>query len=80
MVSHCANPVCHEPFVYFRSGKIFAIPRKSGAAEHATIECFWLCQRCVQNLALEFHQGDHHPALVARHIVRESFQRVEYKL
>ena len=79
MVSHCANPGCREPFVYFRSGKLFAMPRRCGGAKHATVECFWLCERCSQDVALEFHQGEHHPALVARRIVADSFRRVEYK-
>jgi hypothetical protein len=79
VVSHCANPGCRAPFVYFRSGKLFAMPRRSGGAKHATVECFWLCERCSQDVALEFHQGEHHPALVARHMATESFQRFEYK-
>ncbi len=79
MVSHCANPGCHEPFLYFRNGKLFAVPRRS-SAEHATIECFWLCQRCAENLVLEIRQGDHHPALVTRHMAVGSFQQLECKL
>jgi hypothetical protein len=43
------------------------------------LPCFWLCERCSQDVALEFHQGEHHPALVARRIVADSFRRVEYK-
>ena len=80
MVSHCANPGCHEPFIYFRNGKLFAVPRRSGEAEHATIECFWLCQQCAENLALEFRQDGHHPALVTRHMAAGSLRQVEYKL
>jgi hypothetical protein len=67
VISECANPRCHEPFIYFRQGKIFAVPRAISAVTRATIEYFWLCQRCAQSMALEFHRGDHHPSLVSRH-------------
>jgi hypothetical protein len=77
MVSECANPGCHEPFVYFRSGRLFAVPRSEGPMAHATVECFWLCQRCAESMALEFcHSGDR-PALVFRHKVASSFQTAE---
>jgi len=67
VVSECANPRCHEPFIYFRQGKIFAVPRGISAVTRATIEYFWLCQRCAESMALEFHRGDHHPSLVSHH-------------
>jgi hypothetical protein len=66
VVSECANPRCHEPFVYFRQGKIFAVPRGLNEVTRATIEYFWLCQRCAESMALEFRQGDSHPSLVSR--------------
>ena len=65
MVSECANPRCHEPFIYFRQGKIFAVPRGISAVTRATIEYFWLCQRCAESMALEFRRGDQHPSLVS---------------
>ncbi|HSK45421.1 MAG TPA: hypothetical protein VLA83_16200 [Candidatus Binatia bacterium] len=74
MVSQCANPGCHEPFIYFRKGKLFAVPRGNGGDAHSSIECFWLCQRCAQSMALEFREGDQHPALVVRHAEAGSFQ------
>jgi hypothetical protein len=80
MVSQCANPGCQEPFIYYRSGKLFAVPRENGDTPHGTVECFWLCQRCAESMALEFHQGDERPALVARHAASSSFRQVEYKL
>ena len=64
MVSQCANPGCHEPFIYFRSGKLFAVPRGDNGGANATVECFWLCQRCAESMALEFREGDQHPELV----------------
>ena len=80
MVSQCANPGCHEPFIYFHSGKLFAVPRREGRVVRATIECFWLCQRCAESMALEFRQDGDHPALVARHNVVGSFQPAECKV
>lgn len=66
MVSECANPRCHEPFIYFRKGKIFAMPRGASPVARATIEFFWLCQTCAEILALEFRRGDQQPSLVPR--------------
>jgi hypothetical protein len=54
MVSQCANPECNEPFIYFRSGRLFAVPRDCGSATRATVEYFWLCERCSQVLQPEF--------------------------
>jgi hypothetical protein len=80
MVSQCANPGCHEPFVYFRSGKLFAVPRRVGRVARATIECFWLCQRCAESMALEFRLSGDHPKLVVHHKVAGSGQAVECKI
>jgi hypothetical protein len=79
MISQCANPGCHEPFVYFRSGKLLAVPRREGGLAAATVECFWLCQRCAENLALEFRHGDDSPALVARHETSKATRHLAYK-
>ena len=70
MVSECANTRCHEPFIYFRQGKILAVPRGISAVTRATIEYFWLCPRCAESMALEFHRGDHHPSLVSRRAIQ----------
>jgi hypothetical protein len=43
------------------------VPRAISAVTRATIEYFWLCQRCAESMALEFHRGDHQPSLVSRH-------------
>lgn len=80
MVSQCANPGCHEPFVYFRHGKLFAVPRKEGRAARATIECFWLCQRCAESMALEFRSSSDSPALVVRHKAAARLQTAECKI
>jgi hypothetical protein len=79
MVSECANPRCHEPFIYYRQGKLFAVPRKSASVTRATIEHFWLCQRCAESMAVEVRPGDN-PSLVSRHLETGSFHKVEYKL
>jgi hypothetical protein len=79
VVSQCANPRCDEPFIYFHSGKLFAVPRRKSSMMGATTEYFWLCQRCTESLAFEFREGDHHPALVSRHMVAGTCHQVEYK-
>jgi hypothetical protein len=66
MVSECANPRCREPFVYYRHGKLFSVPRRStAAATRATIEHFWLCQSCAESMAIEVRHGGN-PSLVSR--------------
>jgi hypothetical protein len=80
MISRCANPSCDEPFLYFRHGKIFAVPRRISSATRATIEYFWLCRTCAKKMALEFHQGDQHPALVWRDVAAGISNHVEYEL
>lgn len=67
MVSRCANPECGEPFVYLRNGHLFTLPRNHSASSRATVEFFWLCERCAEVLRPEFGQGAHGLALVARH-------------
>jgi hypothetical protein len=53
MVRTCANPACSEPFVYFRSGKIYLIDRRKpnslqeSQAQAASDEYFWLCGKCA---------------------------------
>ena len=80
MVSQCANPRCHEPFVYFHSGKLFAVPQRIGRVARATVECFWLCQRCAESMALEFRPSDDHPELVVRRKVEGGRRPVECKV
>jgi hypothetical protein len=48
MVSHCANPECRAPFVYFREGKLIAVTDRF---QHEHVEFFWLCGRCAQHAA-----------------------------
>lgn len=54
MIEKCANPLCGEPFKYFRGGRIYVIdhsdlighkcsPDAGGKAEH-----FWLCPACCR--------------------------------
>ena len=65
MVSECANPRCHEPFIYYRHGKLFSVARRTATAKPDTIEHFWLCQSCAESMAIEVHYGDN-PSLVSR--------------
>ena len=66
MVSQCANPECSEPFVYLRTGRLFAVPRRSGAATRATVEYFWLCGSCAETMQPDFTGHEAHCTLVAR--------------
>lgn len=79
MVSECANPRCHEPFIYYGQGKLFTVPRRSASVTRATIEHFWLCQKCAESMAVEVRHGEN-PSLVSRHLVTGSLHPVEYKL
>jgi len=78
MVSECANPRCHEPFIYYRQGKLFSVPRRNTTAKRATIENFWLCQSCAESMAIEVrHSGN--PSLVSRRTFGNKLQ-FEYEL
>ena len=65
MVSECAHPRCHEPFIYYRHGKLFSVPRGTAAATRAKVENFWLCQSCAESMAIEVRHGGN-PSLVSR--------------
>jgi len=78
MVSECANPRCHEPFIYYRQGKLFSVPRRSTTAKRATIENFWLCQSCAESMAIEVRHGGN-PSLVSRRTFGNKLQ-FEYEL
>lgn len=67
LVSECANPGCRAPFLYFREGRLFAVPRKNSAST----EYFWLCGSCAEEVELEFgdlddHNHEHGPMVVMR--------------
>lgn len=67
MVSQCANPGCQAPFLYFREGRLFAVPRRNSAST----EYFWLCGACAQEVELKFADLDdldheHGPTVVVR--------------
>jgi CheY-like chemotaxis protein len=58
MIQKCANPLCGEPFRYFRAGKIYAfdrpvmaLPGSSGASGRRA-EHYWLCGACSQKLRI----------------------------
>ena len=78
MVSECANPRCHEPFIYYRQGKLFSVPRRSTTAKQAAIENFWLCQSCAESMAIEVRHGGN-PSLVSRRTFGNKLQ-FEYEL
>lgn len=58
MIITCANPACNVPFLYFRSGKIFALEangvgsRSRFDSPKRGIECFWLCGECSSTMQL----------------------------
>jgi hypothetical protein len=37
MISSCANPVCHEPFHYLRSGRLYRFDSRPSAAAHTDV-------------------------------------------
>ena len=78
MVSECANPRCHEPFIYYRHGKLFSVPRRTATATRTTIENFWLCQSCAESMAIEVRHGGN-PSLVSRQRSGNTLQ-LEYEL
>jgi hypothetical protein len=65
MVSECANPSCRKPFIYYRHGKLFSVPRAIASTTRTTIEHFWLCQSCAESMTIEVRQGAN-PSLVSR--------------
>jgi hypothetical protein len=78
MVSECANPNCRKPFIYYRHGKLFSVPRAIASATRATIEHFWLCQSCAESMDIEVHHGGN-PSLVSRQSSGKILQ-LEYQL
>ena len=56
MTAKCANPGCNNPFLYFRSGKIYLIDMAvSGAGSNPSqsgrgMEYFWLCGDCARTM------------------------------
>ena len=58
MVSQCVNPDCGEPFVYLRNGRLFAVPRRSASGGRASVEYFWLCEKCAETMQPHFGSPD----------------------
>jgi len=69
VVSQCVNPACRAPFIYFRDGRLFAVPRRHSSS---TIQYFWLCGICAASMDLVFDAGDEEPTLVYRFTGRET--------
>ena len=78
MVSECANPNCRKPFIYYRHGKLFSVPRAIASPTRATIEHFWLCQSCAESMDIEVHHGGN-PSLVSR-LPSGKILQLEYQL
>jgi hypothetical protein len=53
MVSKCANPTCHAPFLYLRNGRLVAVERVDESNATSTVEFFWLCGDCARCLTLK---------------------------
>jgi hypothetical protein len=68
LVSQCANPECSEPFVYLRTGKLFAVPRREVAGSSSSVEYFWLCGRCSETMQPEFSNHEPHCTFVMRRV------------
>jgi hypothetical protein len=64
MVSQCVNPDCGMPFIYLRNGRLLAVPRKGASMTSATVEYFWLCERCAQTMRPDFDSGEFHFTLI----------------
>jgi hypothetical protein len=55
MTAKCANPSCSEPFIYFRTGRIFLIDVPGmnspfGVSSRRGPEYFWLCGECCRTM------------------------------
>ena len=54
MIEKCANPLCGEPFMYFRGGRIYVIDHsdvagyKCPAGVGGKAEHFWICPACCR--------------------------------
>lgn len=61
MLSHCANPDCHKPFLRLREGKLFLVeterlakpgepagpPFVRARKQQRQVEHYWLCDVCA---------------------------------
>ena len=66
MITKCANPVCSQPFLYFRGGKLFIVDVGSNpqSADPSTtdrgprkLEHFWLCEHCAPTMTVVVGPG-----------------------
>jgi hypothetical protein len=70
MLSQCANPKCHKPFLKLRDGKLFLVetdrltkPGESVAPpfvrarqQQRLVEHFWLCDECATVWTLVYNR------------------------
>jgi hypothetical protein len=55
VVAKCANSNCDEPFIYFRSGKLFQFPKRQRPYPSiGQMEAFWLCGDCARDFTLDW--------------------------
>jgi hypothetical protein len=55
MTARCANPFCNQPFLYFRSGRIYLIDTpgsntSTSSGPKKSPEYFWLCGDCCRTM------------------------------
>ena len=70
MLSKCANPACSNTFRYFREGRLFLIDSHAKSSKSHSLEYFWLCSSCCQDLTIQI--GYDHAVTVLRKQVRQA--------
>jgi hypothetical protein len=72
MLSHCANTLCHKPFLRLREGKLFLVEtdrlKKPGQAavppfvrarqQARQVEHYWLCDDCATQWTLVYDREE----------------------
>ncbi len=53
MVSECVNQKCRAQFLYFRRGKLVAVPRRRNSPSGSHVQFLWLCGDCVRDMNLQ---------------------------
>lgn len=70
MIQKNANPLCGEPFMYFRGGRIYVIDhsdlmdRKGATGVGEKVEHFWLCPACCCQSTFAIRLGNGTPRVV----------------
>ncbi len=72
MLSHCANPQCHKPFLRLREGKLFLVetdrvakpgqpavpPFVRAKQPQRHVEHYWLCDGCAAEWTLMYDKDN----------------------